>query len=478
MTEHFDILIVGAGAAGMSAAIFASRAGGRVLVVEAADKLGGTFHLSSGQMSAAGTRLQAAKGIQDSPQQHFDDIMRISRGTANPGIVRLAVENAADTLHWLLDNGFEPLPEHPIIHYGHEPYSTARTYWSKDEGRGVLAAIAPQYEAETRTGGITTWLETELVRVTRTESGAVTGAIVRQGGAEIAVTADSVILATGGYSANAAMFPELSAGQKLHGGGYPYSQGDGLKVAVEAGGEIINADKFLPSFAAIEDPDARGGTTIATETTPQRRKPWELYVDVTGGRFMREDDPSVDNRERALLKQPDLTFWVVYDEAIRRSAPPFFVTVSPETLAERFESLPGYRRADTVEELAQLTGMDAAKLSETIETYNQGVASGSPDPTGREHRPLPIAEPPFYAVRHVGWSIVGFAGLKVDDDLRVLDRAGAPIPNLYAAGEILGLGATSGNSFVGGMSVTPAMTFGRLLGIRLAKAAKTALAAE
>jgi fumarate reductase flavoprotein subunit len=66
----------------------------------------------------------------------------------------------------------------------------------------------------------------------------------------------------------------------------------------------------------------------------------------------------------------------------------------------------------------------------------------------------------------------------VDDELRVLDRAGAPIPNLYAAGEILGLGATSGNAFVGGMSVTPAMTFGRILGDRLAKAAKTALAAE
>lgn len=476
MAEHFDILVVGAGAAGMPAAIFASRAGARVLVVEAADKLGGTFHLSSGQMSAAGTRLQAAKGIVDTPKQHFDDIMRISRGTANPDIVRLAVENAADTLHWLLDNGFEPLPEHPIIHYGHEPYLIARTYWSKDEGRGVLAVIAPQYQAETDIGGITTWLETQLVRLTRSDSGAVTGAIVRRDGKDIAVTADSVILATGGYSANAELFPELSAGKKLHGGGYPYSQGTGLKVAVEAGAEIINTDKFLPSFAAIEDPDARGGTTIATETTPQRRQPWEVYVDVEGGRFMREDDTSVDKRERALFEQPDLTFWVVYDEAIRRNAPPFFMI--PDGAMSRFGKLPGYQRADSLAELAQLTGMDPAKLTQAIETYNDSIATGAPDPTGREHRPLPVAEAPFYAVRHVGWSIVGFAGLKVDGELRVLDRAGAPIPNLYAAGEILGLGATSGNSFVGGMSVTPAMTFGRMLGASLAKAAKTALAAE
>jgi fumarate reductase flavoprotein subunit len=478
MAEQFDILVVGAGAAGMPAAIFASRAGARVLVVEAADKLGGTFHLSSGQMSAAGTRVQTAKGIHDTPQKHFDDIMRISRNTANPGIVRLAVDNAADTLHWLLDNGFEPLPEHPVVHFGHEPYSLPRTYWGKDEGRGVLNVILPQYEAETRTGGITTWLETELVRLMQDNGGAVTGAILHRGGEEVAVTADSVILATGGYSANTAMFPELSAGQKLNGGGYPYSQGTGLTVAVQAGAEIINKDKFLPSFAAVEDPDARGGSTISTITTPQFRQPWEIYVDVTGGRFMREDDPSVDRRERALLAQPDMTFWVIYDEAIRRSAPSFFANLPAETVMGRFGNLPGYQRADTLAELARLTGMDAAKLAQTIETYNAAAASGAPDPTGREHRPLPIAEAPFYAVRHIGWSIVGFAGLKVDDNLRVLDRSGAPIPNLYAAGEILGLGATSGNAFVGGMSVTPAMTFGRLLGARLAKSAKAALAAE
>jgi fumarate reductase flavoprotein subunit len=320
MAEHWNILIVGAGAAGMPAAIFASRAGARVLVAEAADRIGGTFHLSTGQMSAAGTRLQAAKGIHDTPQMHFEDVMRISRGTANPALVRLAVEHAADTLHWLLDCGFEPLPDHPVIHLGHEPYLTPRTYWGLDGGRSVLAAIAPQYEAETKSGGITTWLRTVLVRLTQNSSGAVTGAVLRRDGQEVEVTASSVILAAGGYSANAGMFEKLSGGRKLHGGGYGFSQGQGLEAAVQAGGEIINTDKFLPSFAAVEDPDAHGGSTILTDTTPQSRPPWEIYVDVKGSRFMREDDPSVDARERALLQQPGMSFWVVYDEAIRLAA--------------------------------------------------------------------------------------------------------------------------------------------------------------
>ncbi len=478
MANEFDLLVVGAGAAGIPAAIFASRAGAHVLVAEAADRIGGTFHLSSGQMSAAGTRIQAAKGIHDTPQLHYDDVMRISRGTANPGIVRLAVENAADTLHWLLDNGFEPLPEHPIIHYGHEPYQIPRTCWGRDEGRSVLNALLPQYEREGASGGIETWLETELVRLTQDESGAVTGAILRRDGKEVAVTAGAVILATGGYSANPTLFPELSAGKPLYGGGYPYARGDGLLAAVAAGGEIINKDKFLPTFAGVDNPGSPGDVTYGTQTEPRFRLPWELYVDARGERFVREDEPSVDARERALLALPDMRFWVVYDEAIRRTAPPLFAKVPPEVAMTRFGNHPGYCRADSIEELAGQTGMEPARLAQTIEAYNRGVTTGAPDAMGRQHRPSPITAPPYYAVRHVGWSIVGFAGLKVDDMLRVLDHSGQAIPNLYAAGEILGLGATSGNAFVGGMSVTPAMTFGRLLGQRLGRAAKATLAAE
>src|SRR5579871_4966056 len=200
MSQDYDILVLGAGAVGLPAAIFASRQGARVLVVEAADRIGGSFHLSSGQMSAAGTRLQAAKGIHDTPQMHFDDVMRISRGTANPEIVRLAVDNAADTLHWLLDIGFEPLPDHPVITYGHEPYLVARSYWGAEGGRSVMNAILPQYETEEATGRVETWINSELVRLMLDGSGAVTGAIIKRGDTEVAVTAGAVLLATGGYT--------------------------------------------------------------------------------------------------------------------------------------------------------------------------------------------------------------------------------------------------------------------------------------
>ena len=108
---HYDVIIVGAGTAGIPVAIFAARRGGRVLLLDAAPRIGGTLFLSTGQMSAAGTQLQQAKGIEDSAELHFDDVMRISQNTADAELVRLAVNEAAPTFDWLMEGGFEPFPE-------------------------------------------------------------------------------------------------------------------------------------------------------------------------------------------------------------------------------------------------------------------------------------------------------------------------------------------------------------------------------
>lgn len=97
-TKIYDVVIVGAGNAGLPAAIFAAQRGLSVAIIETASAIGGTLHLSSGQMSAAGTKLQKSKGIDDAPQIHFDDVMRISKGTADPVLLKLATDNAAPVL--------------------------------------------------------------------------------------------------------------------------------------------------------------------------------------------------------------------------------------------------------------------------------------------------------------------------------------------------------------------------------------------
>lgn len=140
-TLDYDVIVCGVGTAGQTAATFASRRGARVLGVDSADAIGGNTQRSTGQIGAAGTRLQARRGIHDTPDLHYEDIMRISHNTADPTLTRMAVDNAADTMHWLLDNGLELLPEMPVIFKGHEPYKIARTYWGPDRGGKPLQKV-------------------------------------------------------------------------------------------------------------------------------------------------------------------------------------------------------------------------------------------------------------------------------------------------------------------------------------------------
>ncbi|MBM3503488.1 MAG: FAD-binding protein [Alphaproteobacteria bacterium] len=201
-------------------------------------------------------------------------------------------------------------------------------------------------------------------------------------------------------------------------------------------------------------------------TTPQYRQPWEIYVNMEGERFVCEDTDSVDARERALLEQTNMQFWIVYDQAIHEQAPPLSQIWSREKFTASFGTHPNFFTADSIHALAAKSGVAPEALERTVRAFNDGVRTGQ-DPLGRRHHPLPIAKPPFYAVQNHGTSVKTYAGLAVDTQLRVVDRAGRPIGNLFAAGEVIGGGVLTGNSFCGGMSVTPALTFGRLLGERL-----------
>lgn len=125
-----------------------------------------------------------------------------------------------------------------------------------------------------------------------------------------------------------------------------------------------------------------------------------------------------------------------------------------------------YMWADTIPELAKKCGIAADRLSETIATYNMGQAVGS-DMWKRQHMPLPIQHGPYYAVRHYGFAICCYPGVRVNEELRVIGHDEAPIEGLYAAGEALGIGFL-GHSFISGALVSSAVTFGLLIGQEIA----------
>jgi fumarate reductase flavoprotein subunit len=466
--SRYDFIVVGAGTAGLPAAIFASRRGARVLLLDAAPDIGGTLHLSTGQMSAAGTKLQKSKGIVDTPQMHFDDCMRISHRTADPDIVRLAVINAAATFDWLCDNGLQPLPAHPVLGEGHEPYSERRYAWGPQGGKSILAVLREQLKPELASGRVELKLETPVTALLTDDAGAVVGVRVKSGLREQVYFGRHVLLTCGGYAMNPEMFERLSGYRHYAAMSYPYSQGAGYELGVSVGGYVRGRQNYISNFGSIlQDDKVPSGFFTRWQVVPQKRQPWEIYVNVRGERFIREDEPSVDVREHALLKQPDLRYWIVFDRPILDQAPPGIPDWSKDELVSIFNTHPYFSSADTLDGLAAKIGIDAAALKKTVEDYNQGVARKK-DALDREHMPAKIGgKGPYYAVRHQGTSITSTVGLTVDPELRVMRAGGTPVPNLYAAGELLGSGQTMGNAAVGGMMVTPALTFGRLLGSRL-----------
>ena len=467
--DKYDLIVVGAGTAGMPAAIFAAERGANVLVVEKSPVPGGTLDRSGGQISGSGTVFQRAKGIDDSPDAHYADNMRISRNTVDPVITRLFVDNAGDSINWLAANGFEALDEHPVLGGGHEYFTTRRYHWGKDGGRSILATMEPLYNAAERDERITTLMSTGVVDLIQDNAGAVVGVVAEdEDGRLTDYMSKHVILACGGCAANPRMFSDLHNMELTGQFAYPYSQGAGLTLGQSAGGYIRGGEKYLASFGTVLQDDTYPSVRETSFTSrPDVRAAWEVFVNSDGHRFMREDHPSVDYREHRLTAQSGQRAWVIADQEIMDKAPMAYAGWGKDQLMDAFDGHPMFTKAETLDVLGVKAGINPVNLATSITKYNRSIAEGTTDAFGRQNRPLPVSKGPYYAVRITGISLLSFAGLAVDDKLRVVRPDGSAVPNLYAAGEIIGAGATSGNAYTNGSMVTPAVTFGRLLGQRM-----------
>ena len=372
-------------------------------------------------------------------------------------------------MDWLDDAGFAFHPDTPRLVYGHEPYTTARTYYGTDQARSILAVLERLLGPHVDAGRVELWPSSPVEELL-VSGGAVVGVRARRGGGDpVDARAPSTVLTTGGFGANAELFAELE-GVPLFTAARETSTGDGLRLARDLGAAVGGRGTYVPTFGGLPHPDDPRRVhwddrplLVATERTP-----WEVYVDRSGRRFVAEDEASIDAKERALAEVADLTFWSIFDEAAVELSPHLVVGWEADDLRRLARTREGLHVADTLEALASDAGIDPLGLRATIEGYNEAVRRNRPDELGRAARPTTIERPPFYAMRNHGITLITFAGLDVDARLRVRREDGSVIGGLYAAGELLGAGATSGNAFCGGMLITPALAFGRLLGRRLA----------
>ena len=463
--EHWDVIIIGGGTAGLPAAIFAAQKGLKVLVIEKASVIGGTLFLSTGQIAGAGTVFQQQKGIMDSPDQHYDDIMRINGNTSDPDLTRIVAENAGTTINWLAANGYKIFDHHPVTKIAHDPFKVERYIQGPMGGISILNAIKPIVDQEITKGNITVLLETSAVDLMQSKNGAITGVITQnKEGQLMDYKGHKVILASGGCASNPDLYEELHNVPLYCQMAYPNSQGIGLILGQSVGGYLRGGEKYSPLYGMILTDDNIPSTMYGLTKNIIERLPWEILVNSKGKRFVQEDHESVDAIEHAIMEQPAHRHWAILDQNMIEEMPQLIYGWPNKRIMTESKKQNMIKQYGSIRELAIKSELPALNLESTVQEYNDNLENNRDDTLGRQHRPLPIEKPPFYSIRMSGWSLCSFAGLAINKNFEVIKPSGEPINNLYAIGEVIGFGATSGNAYVNGMGVTPAITYGKLLG--------------
>jgi fumarate reductase flavoprotein subunit len=450
--KDFDVVVVGAGGAGLAAAVTAADEGAAVVVVEVSDRVGGATALAGGSFMAAGTPQQAAAGYpDDSVEEFFDYYMTFNRWDADPSVARRFCEAAAPTMQWLVELGVTFEPEN-IYRAGLE--RSPRSH--RPTGGGLAIVEALHRACRTRSIDFAFGNRVEQLVV---ENGRVAGVVSR--GEEL--TAEAVIVTTGGFGSNPdlvrAHYPNSKKGGPDVWSPAPDTNvGDGLRIGVAAGAGTAGSNHgellLSPGFSHELEPIVPG---------------WLVFVNQAGRRFVNELAPHTVVTP-LMLSQGD-SCWAVFDDAALRSAkassdPRWGAGswVSDTLLAERERGR--VLTAADVPALAAAMHVPPDALDATVQRYTADTASGCDTQFFKDAAVMkPISQPPFYAVemRPSVVAVTGY-GLRIDPDARVLrETDGRPLHGLYAAGEVTG--NVIGAQYIGGgNAIGSALIFGRIAG--------------
>ncbi len=447
-----DVLVLGAGQAGLTAAVAAGQHGARVLVLEKLEYAGGSTSMSSGLTAYAGTDEQRALGIEDTPESLRADILATGQHRNDEALVDAYCREQLRTYRWLKDLGVE---------YGHvhaaSGQSVPRSH-STDPSRMIDTLVRRAEELGARiVYGV------RAFQLAHDADGAITGVVVENGGTLQEIGAGAVVLATGGFSRNLDLL-ERFVPQMVHAihGGSPGCEGDGLIMGWKVGADFRDTPYVKGTFGIYPGDDPReGGTGILAVYKGA------IAVDFRGRRFVDESLPYKEIGD-ACLALPEHVAWQVFDQqTMDEDDPEVHIYWFSGRLATGL-----LETADTIEELAAKIDVPAEQLRRTVEEYNAAVRGERPDDFGRtslsgtSDRPHELVRGPFYAHLSGASVLATYCGLTVDPTTRVLDVYGEEIPGLFAAGEVTG--GFHGAGYVTGTSVGKSGVFGRLSGLAAA----------
>ncbi len=432
-----DVIVVGAGAAGLSAALSASEAGARVLLLEKADFIGGDSLVSGGYFNAPQTEEQKNHQITDSPELFYEQTMKSGKGLNTAEVVRAMTDHAADTALWLKRHGVQ-FDGHVYQIYGSVYPRCLRP--ALPRGSGYIQALSDACLA----AGVTIKTSVSVSEVIRAADGRVTGVAAEVGGVRRTYSARrGVVLAAGGFGANRAMLKRYAP--KI--ADFPLdtsvnSTGEVLEAAISQGAAAVNMEivECIPEGAISPDQSVR--IYIVLDGL--------IFVNKEGERFVEESVGRNDLSQALLAEGPENCFTIVDSENVRQ-----LDLMQQKNLYRGLFSGQAWKK-DSLKELAGALGIPFERLEASI-------ASQIP-----QRRPKTA---PFWAVKMHPWIHYTLGGLVITSSAQCVDGDGRPIPGLFAAGQITG--NVHGANRLGGNGLTDAIVFGRIAGRSAAQAGET-----
>ncbi len=443
-TLDCDVVIVGAGGAGLTAAVRATQAGAKVLVLEKMPFVGGNSLKASGGMNCADTKFQAALDITDSGVPQFiEDTMNGGHGINDLALVTTMAENSAEAVDWLESIG-APLPK--VAATG----GTVHKYLhSPEDGSPVGEYLVAKLDEEAKKNGIEVMLNTTATEILM-DGGAAVGVKANDAAHEYTINARAVVLATGGFGANfelmCAFNPSLANAVTTN---HPGATGDGILMAEAVGAATVDMDQIQLH------PTVYQATSMLV--SEKMRSLGAILVNQDGVRFT-NDLATRDAVSNAELEQPGGYAWIIFDQNL----------VDNNKSAAKYIEQGMAVTGDTYEALAEAMNVDAEAFVKTMETWNAAVATGEDAEFGRNNgMDADLSTAPFYAIQIAPGIHHTMGGVKIDTATRVIDTEGQPIPGLFAAGETTG-GVHGGNR-IGGNAVCDFVVFGRIAGANAAE---------
>ena len=448
--ETADIVVVGAGGSGMSAAVRAETLGKSVILIEKMPTIGGATVLNAGTLIATGSRYQreVMKETKDSPELAAEDIFRVGKHKNDPVLVRMVTERVGGVVDWLIDDLKIPYgpaaTQYPDHSANRQLGVTGRSVNYLNLMREKFLGMGGKLLLETRAQSFITDANGRVVGVKATDAA----------GNTVELTSKAVILASGGFGADQSMLPPSMKNYLFY--GVDGETGDGLKMARALNAGTINLDlvKMYPQGVETRPHHGLAATASSTDTM---KASGAIYVNNRGERFV-DENAGLGVLTEATVAQPDSIAYIVMDKAAweKYVAKSLEDKLVPDAAAlDAWTKIVNNGRpvmavSDSLEEAARTMGIDPAGLTKTVTHWNEMVKAGKDADFSRKITGG-LGEGPYRIVEQKVRYQTTLGGLKADAGLRILDTAGKAIPGLYGAGCVVG-GANGADSMTAMMN--------------------------